>query len=220
MPTIVHDDPAAAGSSKCVTYRATVEVNACVQGSRAAVKRDGDRYAELTQLLEQRRPRLIRIALGITRDVEDAEDVVQEATLKALIHLESFRHESRMDTWLYAIISNIAISRFRSRSRRRELSLEGIVTANNDVESYGIRAPQKNPEEVCADDEIHELVCSEIEGLKVQYRTAVHLCDVEGLSHREAADVLNLNLRRFNGRLLRGRRVLCRRLKRAVAKKG
>jgi RNA polymerase sigma-70 factor (ECF subfamily) len=180
-----------------------------------------DTYTELTQLLEQRRARMLRIALRFTRDMEDAEDVVQEASLKALIHLETFRRESRMDTWLYAIICNTAVNRFRSCSRHREVSLEGIMTARDNVEPYSIRDPNKNPEELCADREVREMVRAEVELLKDQHRHAIALCDLEGLSHSEAATTLKVNLQRFNARLLRGRRVLCKRLrKRAMARKG
>jgi len=181
---------------------------------------NGDTHAELTRLLEQRRPKLLRIALRFTRNIEDAEDVVQEASMKALIHLENFRRESRMDTWLYTIISNTAVNRFRTCSRHREISLECIATSNDKSERYSIRDPRRNPEEVCADRETHEMVCAEVNRLKDQHRKAVALCDLDGLSHSEAADALNLNLRRFNARLLRGRRVLCKRLrKRATATK-
>ncbi len=180
-----------------------------------------DTYTELTQLLEQRRARMLRIALRFTRDMEDAEDVVQEASLKALIHLATFRRESRMDTWLYAIICNTAVNRFRGCSRHREVSLEGIMNANDHAEPYSIRDPHKTPEEHCADREVREMIRAEIELLKDQHRSAVALCDLEGLSHSEAATTLELNLERFNARLLRGRRVLYKRLrKRAGARRG
>jgi RNA polymerase sigma-70 factor, ECF subfamily len=188
--------------------------------TRGLVSGNSDKYAELTRLLEQGRPKLLRIALRFTRNMEDAEDVVQEASMKALIHLENFRRESRMDTWLYTIISNTAVNGFRSGLRRREVSLEYIATSNDNGERYSIRDLRRNPEQVCADRETHEMVCAEVKRLKDQHRKAVVLCDLDGLSHSEAADALNLNLRRFNTRLLRGRRVLCKRLrKREAARK-
>ena len=181
---------------------------------------NGDTYAELTCLLEHKRSMLLRIALRFTRNLEDAEDVVQEASLKALSHLESFRHHSRLDTWLYAIINNTAVNKFRSRSRHRELSLEDVLASNDNVEPHSFKDRHRNPEEVCADQEIHEMICAQVRHLKDKPRKAVTLCDLKGLSNSDAAAYLNLDLLKFKGTLFRGRRVLCKKLRQCgVAKR-
>ncbi len=71
---------------------------------------ENDDYAELAWIFKERRRSLVSVAFRITRNQEEAEDIVQDAALKALINLNGFRRESRMDTWLYAIIGNAALS--------------------------------------------------------------------------------------------------------------
>ena len=72
---------------------------------------ENDAYAELAWIFKERRQSLVRVALRITKNRDEAEDVVQEAAVKALVKLDTFRHESSMDTWLYAIIGNAALGR-------------------------------------------------------------------------------------------------------------
>jgi RNA polymerase sigma-70 factor, ECF subfamily len=173
---------------------------------------ESENYIALTQLFGQRRNRLIRAALRITRNEEDAEDVVQEAAVRALVNLHSFRGESRIDTWIHAIIGNSAINRLRSPSRRREVSLDSETTGHQNVLPYILSDANISPEQSCVRHELHEIIHLEIDGLKDSYRDPIQLCDLGGRSYEEAAEVLNLNLPKFKARLYRGRRVLRKRL--------
>ncbi len=170
-------------------------------------------YSALTELFEQRRDGLVRIALHIMRNQEEAEDVVQEAALKAFVKLRSFRGDSQIGTWIAAIVRHSAINRLRSPSRRRELSLDTPMTEHQDVFACIASDTRGDPEQSCVQHELSEIVRSEIEGLRCSYRAAVRLCDLEGHSYIEAAEAMNLNLPNFKGRLHRGRRILQRRLR-------
>jgi RNA polymerase sigma-70 factor, ECF subfamily len=173
-------------------------------------------YAELSQLFERRRNKLIWVAERITGNHEEAEDVVQEAALKALVNLSSFRGESRIDTWLYAIIGNAAITRLRSASWRRNVSLDTAAANTHNCLSHIPSDPHPSPEQSCARTELHEILRSEIDGLKDSYRAAVSLCDLEGCSYAEAAAALSMNLAKFKARLLRARRALHKRVRNRV----
>jgi len=175
---------------------------------------ENDGYAELAWIFKERRQRLVRVALRITRNQEEAEDVVQDAAVKALVNLNGFRRESRMDTWLYAIIGNAALSRLRTPLWRREVSLDSAGTDHEGILPDCFPSSDMNPEQSCEREELQAIVRSEIGGLEIAHRTAVQLCDLEGWSNAEAAHVLNLNLSRFKARLHRGRQVLGRRLRR------
>lgn len=174
---------------------------------------ESENYAALVQLFEQRRGRLVRAALGVMRNQEDAEDVVQEAALRALVKLNSFRGESQIGTWIYTIIRHSAINRLRSPYRRRELPLDNAMTDQEDVLSHIPADTHVSPEQSCMQHELREIVRSEIEGLKCLYRAPIRMCDLEGHSYMEAAEALDLNLPKFKARLYRGRRILRRRLR-------
>jgi RNA polymerase sigma-70 factor (ECF subfamily) len=169
-------------------------------------------YAELVQVFEQRRNRLVRAAQRITHSQEDAEDVVQDAALKALIHLDRFRGDSRIETWLCAIINNVALSRLRSPSWRREISMDSTIADGQTLLSCMHSGGSLNPERSYERRELQEVVWSEIHRLKDTYREAIQLCDYEGRSYVEAADELHLKLPKFKARLYRGRRVLRQRI--------
>lgn len=169
-------------------------------------------YGELTRLLEQKRHRLVRAAQRITHSQEEAEDVVQDAALKALIHLDRFRGESKIETWLCAIVNNVALSRLRTPSLRREISMESTLADRKTVLSCIGSGGHLNPEHMYQRHELREIVWSEIARLKDTYRDAIQLCDYEGRSYVEAADKLHLKLPRFKARLYRGRRELRQRV--------
>ena len=174
---------------------------------------ESENYAALAQLFEQRRGRLVRAALGVMRNQEDAEDVVQEAALRAFVKLNSFRGESQIGTWIYTIIRHSAINRLRRPYRRRELPLDNAMTDQEDVLSRIPSDTNVSPEQSCMQHELREIVRSEIEGLKCLYRAPIRMCDLEGHSYMEAAEALDLNLPKFKARLYRGRRILRRRLR-------
>ncbi|HEV2274494.1 MAG TPA: sigma-70 family RNA polymerase sigma factor [Acidobacteriaceae bacterium] len=173
-------------------------------------------YMAFTELFQQNRNRLLRVAMRITRNQEEAEDVVQEAALRALGKLHGFRGESRIDTWIYAIIANSAINRLRSPSRRRDVPLDVAMTNSKDLLSFITSDCGMNPERYCVRYELHEILRTELDGLKASYRSAIQLCDLDGCSYIEAANALNVHLAAFKARLFRGRRVLRERLRERI----
>jgi RNA polymerase sigma-70 factor, ECF subfamily len=174
---------------------------------------ESDAYSAFTQLFEERRNKLLRVALRITRNKEEAEDIVQEAALRALLKLNSFRGESRIDTWMAVIIVRTSISRMRSPFwRHRHVSIDSEMTGDQCSLPCIIADSGMNPERYCASYELDEILQSEIDRLKASHRSAVQLCDLEGWSYLEAADALQMKLSRFKACLSRGRRILRKRM--------
>jgi RNA polymerase sigma-70 factor, ECF subfamily len=162
----------------------------------------------LTRLFEEHRTRLVLAAQRVTHNKDEAEDVVQEAAIKALVKLQTFRGELCLETWVWAIVSNCAIGRLRNPARRRSISLDSELVPSRNSPRWVALAETADPEQNCLAYELSEILRSEMEALKAPYRTVLRLCDVEGWSYFEVSAPLNLKRVTLKGRLYRGRRVL------------
>ena len=174
----------------------------------ASGESESERRIALTRLFEQHRKRLLLTALRITRDADEAEDVVQEAAMRALMKLQTFRGEASLETWLHTIVSNCAISRLRSSARRCLISLDSEWGADQHFPRWVALEPRTDPEGICLAFELYGIIRSEMQVLKAPYRTAIQLCDLEGWSRVEAAEILKVNQNTLKARLYRGRKSL------------
>ena len=193
-------------ASRC--QRRGPQVIEAKRAPEASGESDFGRRIALTRLFEQHRKRLLLTALRITRDADEAEDVVQEAAIRALMKLQTFRGESSLETWVHTIVSNCAISRLRSAARRCLISLDSEFGANQHFPRWVALEPRADPEGTCLACELYGIVRSEMQVLKAPYRTAIQLCDLEGWSRIEAAEILQVNEDTLAGRLYRGRKSL------------
>ena len=166
-----------------------------------------------TALINQYDRNIYRLALNITRNQEDAEDVLQETFLKAYANLKHFQGNSRFYTWLVRIAVNESLMKLRKRRADRSVSLDDpIVTDDHDLLAQEIEDWGENPEERYAQRELQEILGEALAGLEPAFRTVVVLRDVEDLSSEETAAVLNLSVPAVKSRLLRGRLKLRQRL--------
>ncbi|MGH8176157.1 MAG: sigma-70 family RNA polymerase sigma factor [Steroidobacter sp.] len=147
-------------------------------------------------------PRLRRFARTIARDVHDADDLVQLSIERALVRFEQWRPESKFESWMFGIMRNAWIDEVRSRGRRNRLF-----------------APEEAGEHVGDDSSEAQIrllsVQAAMAGLPEEQRLAVALVLVEGLSYREAADVLEVPIGTLTSRLARGREALQKQLGRS-----
>lgn len=168
-----------------------------------------------TTLVHQYDRNIYRLALNITGKPEDAEDVLQDAFLKAYTHLDRFQGNSRFYTWLVRIAVNEALMKLRKRRGDRSVSLdEPIATSDNDIMPREIEDWGDNPEQRYVKTELQEILNQAIESLEPLFRTVVVLRDVENLSTQETADMLSLSVPAVKSRLLRGRLKLREKLNR------
>jgi len=157
---------------------------------------------------------VFRIAQHITQNREDAEDVVQEAFLKAYGNLAKFQEQSKFYTWLVRIAVNEALMKLRRRKPERTVSLDEDIKTEDDSLPREIADWSPNPEQQYTQAELREILSKTIQGLPPGFRTVFVLRDVEGLSTEETAAALELSVPAVKSRLLRARLQLRERLTR------
>lgn len=172
-----------------------------------------------TTLVSQYDRNIYRLALNITSNQQDAEDVLQETFLKAYTNLEKFKGDSRFYTWLVRIAVNESLMKLRKRRGDRTVSLdEPIQTGEDESLPREVEDWDDNPEQRYAKTELQGILREAIDGLEPQFRTVVVLRDVEELSTEETAELLGLSVPAVKSRLLRGRLKLRERLNRFFRK--
>jgi len=155
---------------------------------------------------------VFRIAQHITQNREDAEDVVQDAFLKAYQNLGQFQGQSKFYTWLVRIAVNEALMRLRRRRPERTVSIDEDVKTEEDSMPREIADWTPNPEQLYTQSELKDILGKTIQGLPPSFRTVFVLRDVEGLSTEETAAALELSVPAVKSRLLRARLQLRERL--------
>jgi len=175
-----------------------------------AAKR-GD-VAAFEQLVKRYDRNIFRIAQHITQNREDAEDVVQDAFLKAYGNLEQFQGNSKFYTWLVRIAVNESLMRLRRRRTDRTVSLDEDIKTEEDTMPREVADWSPNPEQLYKQGELRDILRKTVQGLPASFRTVFVLRDVEGLSTEETAEALDLSIPAVKSRLLRARLQLRERL--------
>lgn len=175
------------------------------------------RLQEFLETAERRRPQLLRMARRMTQSNEDAEDILQEAFMKAFKALARFRGESQMSSWLGAIVQNTAHEHLRSRRGRVFVSIEYMNRDDNEVVEINLPDPGKNPEEEWESKEMENILRDEVGNLSYVCRRAIELCVLDERPQLEAANSVNLSVATMKSRVFRGKRILARSLARRLA---
>src|ERR1700747_40584 len=176
---------------------------------QAAKKGDVSAFEELVKRYDRN---VFRIAQHITQNREDAEDVVQDAFLKAYSNLGQFQGQSKFYTWLVRISGNEGVMKLRRRRPERMVSLDEEVKTEEDSLPREVADWSPNPEQQYTQAELREILDKTIHGLPATFRTAFVLRDVEGLATEETAEALDLSIPAVKSRLLRARLQLRERL--------
>ena len=184
-----------------------------------AQARLGDAKA-FSELLRRYEGKIFRLALHITQNREDAEDVLQEAFLKAYEHLDQFQGQSKFYTWIVRIAVNQALMKLRKRKSDRSVSLDETIDTGEDTVAREVAAWDENPEQQYSREEINQILSSAIDGLAPIYRAVFVLRDVDELSTEETAEALDLSVPAVKSRLLRARLQLRDKLTRYFKRKG
>lgn len=158
---------------------------------------------------------LYSAALRMTRNPADAEDLVQETFLKAYRAYDSFEAGTNLKAWLYRILTNTFINKYRADSRRPKESELGDV---EDLYMYRRIARgdtmdlARSTEERVLDGLVEEDVKRAVEELPENFRIPVLLADLEGFSYKEIAEILDIPIGTVMSRLHRGRKAMEKRL--------
>ncbi len=176
---------------------------------QAAKKGDLEAFSELVHRYDRN---VFRIAQHITHNEEDAQDVVQDAFLKAYQNLAQFQGASKFYTWLVRIAVNEALMKLRKRRTEKTVSLDEEVETGDGSIPREVADWSPNPEQLYGQSELGDILKKTIQGLPPGFRTVFVLRDVEGLSTEETAEMLGLSVPAVKSRLLRARLQLRERL--------
>lgn len=140
-------------------------------------------------------PRLRRFAVTLTKDLHDADDLVQQACEKALVKQSQWEPGTRLDSWVYRIIQNLHIDGLRSRSRRGEQEASFVLDEMGDTRSADV--PER--------ENMLSKLSKVIDQLPEDQRSVMLLVSVEEHSYREAAEILEVPIGTVMSRLSRAR---------------
>jgi RNA polymerase sigma-70 factor (ECF subfamily) len=162
---------------------------------------------DFSRAIQPLMPRLYRLALALSRDVSVAEDVLQSSLVRAYVRRASFSGTGSLFGWLCQIVRHTHADRCRTEARRR-----GIFEAARDSLQLLADAfqPDRDPEEWACDNDSAEHLLACLRQVPEKYRVVLVLCDLEELTHAEAAEALGLPIGTIKSRQSRGRAMLRR----------
>jgi len=163
---------------------------------------------------------IFRIAQHITQNREDAEDVMQDAFLKAYEKLDQFQGNAKFYTWLVRIAVNESLMRLRKRRTGRMVSIDEDVETEEGSVPRDLADWAPDPEQNYGTSELADILRKTIQGLPRGFRVVFALRDVEGFSTEETAEALGLSVPAVKSRLLRARLQLRERLSRYFHRTG
>jgi RNA polymerase sigma-70 factor, ECF subfamily len=196
-----------------------IETGTFDESALVAQARQGDSEA-FSELVNHYERKIFRLAKHITQSDEDAEDVLQEAFLKAYEHLPDFQGQSKFYTWIVRIAVNESLMKLRKRKSDRSVPLDEPLDTGEDTVMREIAVWDDDPEQKYSREELAGILDEAIEGLKPAFRTVFVLRDIEELSTEETADALGISVPAVKSRLLRARLQLREKLTRVFKRKG
>lgn len=174
---------------------------------------DGDRAA-LGRLLEMHQGRLFNIALRMVSNRDDAAEVTQDAMVKIIQHIDTYRSEAQITTWMTRIVMNQAITRLRRRKLRDHASLDSARPISSDSDqAASLRkvledTREPGPEQRVEDKEMIDRLLAAIDRLDTDFRAVLVLRDLEQLDYQQIAETLEIKVGTVKSRLFRARLAL------------
>jgi RNA polymerase sigma-70 factor (ECF subfamily) len=176
---------------------------------KQVIKGDQDAFGEIVEIYKNSVYQLCYRMLG---GQHEAEDMAQEAFIRAYVNINSFNQELKFSTWLFRIATNLCIDRIRKK--KPDYYLDAEVSGTEGLNMYSqIPSNTPLPEQELESLELHETVQKEILKLPEKYRSAIVLKYIEELSLNEISEILELPLGTVKTRIHRGREALRQQLR-------
>ena len=163
---------------------------------------------------------LYAAALRLTKNPRDAEDLVQDAVLRAFRFFDKFERGTNIKAWLYKILTNTFINRYRRNTKERNIVEDERDSVQDRLVSRDSADAAENPERAYLDRMLSDDVLKALDSVPVDFRLAVILADLQDFSYKEIADILDVPVGTVMSRLFRGRRLLQRQLAEYAAASG
>lgn len=168
--------------------------------------KNGDREA-FNCLIEQYQNKIINIAFGMLSDTEDAMDASQEVFINVYKSIHTFKENSSFSTWIYRICANVCKDFLRRRMRQAKTV--SIYSAGEDEDDImEIPDSSMSPEQTSEQKELQREIRRAMDSLTAEHKTVLVMCDIEGMSYEQMADVLNLPIGTVRSRINRARQAL------------
>lgn len=175
---------------------------------KQVLKGDQSAYEDIVNLYQHK---LYQVCYRMLGSKEEAEDITQEAFVRAYINLHSFDQKRKFSTWIYRIATNLCIDRIRKK--KPDYYLDAEVTGTEGLDMYSqIAADEQLPEETLEQMELQERIQYEISRLPDKYRAVIVLKYIEELSLQEISEILEMPLGTVKTRIHRGREALRKQL--------
>lgn len=171
--------------------------------------KDGNEQA-FEELVLRYKKRLFNYIHKYINDLERSEEITQEVFIRVYRSRERYKIKAKFSTYIYRIALNLAFNEVRNRNRRKtdpqDEFDDKIIDTSTRSNEY------QTPEEIYEKKEVKQIVQDEINNLSDKYRDVIILCDLEGMSYKETAEVLKISIGTVQSRLSRGRVRLKQRL--------
>lgn len=176
---------------------------------KQVLKGDQDAYAEVVEIYKDK---IFQICYRMLGNRHEAEDIAQEAFLRAYVNINSFNINLKFSSWLYRIATNLCIDRIRKK--KPDYYLDAEVAGTDGLTMYSqIPAETRLPEDDVESLELRDTIQKEISKLQEKYRTVIVLKYIEELSLNEISEILDIPLGTVKTRIHRGREALRKQLR-------
>jgi RNA polymerase sigma-70 factor, ECF subfamily len=177
------------------------------------VPREGEDRKIFDELVRRHHRRIYNVAYRMAGNSADAEDLTQETFLKAYRFFSKYRRDMPFENWLYRIMSNVFVDTIRRRPKVPIRSLDEPVRQEEGETTLELPDSNVGPEDLVLSYELDAEMQNALDTLPKDFRLAVVLSDIEGLSYEEIGDAMGCSIGTVRSRLHRGRRLLREKLK-------
>lgn len=160
------------------------------------------------ELVDRYSDKIYGLALRITKNPADSEDIMQNVFIMLIEKLYTFRGESKFSTWLYRVVSNLCFLKLRLDMKyKKNVTLEGYISYedNGIYADRGITDWSGKPDDIAQKKELLKMIEEAVNELPADYRVVFHLRDIEGMTNREVATILGLSLSNVKSKIYRAR---------------